>query len=423
MARSSLMAVAALALCGCVDQQPFPNATGVSTLEVTLRDPAPDKLGSPANPVVAAQATFDVTVKDANGDVVARDMDLDVFISFGGIKTGADTACGADASGTTPIEKLHVVKGKVTNHTVVLPSAYGSTSIWLDEPISHATGASPTIYFRNPFIDEVQTPPDLTASNATFCSPFNNKFITVDHARAGGQLIVTSVYSNAFVISDTGATTFNNVYLYAFGKPPPYIVPGKVVTQFSGNMSKFVGFTELNFPLFTVADDSVPLVPVPPPVDLAITDLANVPKMLGADSGVVRYTGIICDPSPPNPTNDANIQKTIDSWNKFNQFVVDDDGTCDSFTNMAVQLTAKQMGDFDPLKVVGQQITAVGMLQNHSGQNPVVDAQGNQVHCSATQSCPGATNVCIMGDCFKSAFNFWTVLPRTADDITVAPAP
>jgi hypothetical protein len=138
-------------------------------------------------------------------------------------------------------------------------------------------------------------------------------------------------------------------------------------------------------------------------------DLLDLPKLIALDAGVVTFTGKQCDPSPPNPTNDANIQKTIDSWNKFNQFVVDDDGTCDSFTNMAVQLTAKQMGDFDPLKVVGQQITAVGMLQNHSGQNPVVDAQGNQVHCSATQSCPGATNVCIMGDCFKSAFNFWTV--------------
>ncbi len=345
-----------------------------------------------------------------------------MFISFGGIKTGLDSACGADASGNKPLETIHVSKGTMSNHTVQLPSAYGSTSIWLDEPKSHATGASPTIYFRNPFIAEVQTPPDLTAPNATFCSPFNNKFIIIDHAQNGGQLVVSSVYSSAFVVTDTGASTFNSIYVFAFGKPPPYIVPGKVITQLSGNMSKFVGFTELNFPLFTVADRSVPLAPVPAPIVLAPGDLTNVGKLLGADAGLVSYTGTICDPSPPNPTHDANIQKTIDSWNKFNQFVVDNDGTCASFTNFAVELTAKQMGDFDPTKQVGNQITVVGMLQNHSGQNPVVDGNGNQVHCSQTQTCPSASNVCIMGDCFKTAYNFWDILPRTADDISVVAA-
>jgi hypothetical protein len=420
MTRCALLLVAVAA--GCVDHEPFPNATGVSSLELTLRDPKPSALGSPSKPVVATQATFDVTARDSRGQIVNKDLDVDVFISFGGIKTGIDSACGADASGNKPIETLHILKGQMQNHTVQLPSAYGSTSIWLDEPISHATGASPTIYFRNPFIAEVQTPPDPMAPNATFCSPFNNKFIVVDHAQNGGQLIVSSVYAAAFVVTDTGATSFNNIYVYAFGKPPPYIVPGKVVTQISGNYAKFVGFTELNFPLFRVADASVPLVPVPPPTDLTLPDLINVPKLLGADAGVVRYTGTICDPSPPNPTNDVNIQKTIDSWRKFNQFVIDNDGTCGSFTNFAVELTAKQMGDFDPTKNVGAQLTVVGMLQNHSGQNPVVDANGNQVHCSATQMCPTASNVCIMGDCFKTAYNFWDILPRTVDDLTVVPA-
>jgi hypothetical protein len=407
---------------GCVDQEPFANASGVSSLELTLLDPAPTALGSPAKPVVATQATFNVTVRDANGNRINKDVYVDVFISFGGIKTGTDSACGADASGNKPIETLHVLNGQMLNHTVQLPSAYGSTSIWLDEPVSHATGASPTIYFRNPFVDEVQQPPDLTAPNATFCSPFNNKFIIIDHARNGGQLIVTSVYSDAFVVTDTGATQFSSIFVYAFGKPPPYIVPGKVVTQISGNYSKFVGFTELNFPLFNVANDAVPLVPVPPPTDLTLPDLTNVARLLGADAGIVRYTGTICNPAPPNPSHDPNIQKTIDSWNKYNQFVIDNDGTCDSFTNFAVELTAKQMGDFDPTKNVNAQLTVVGMLQNHSGQNPAVDANGNQAHCSATQSCPSASNVCIMGDCFKTAYNFWDILPRTADDLTVVPA-
>jgi hypothetical protein len=163
----------------------------------------------------------------------------------------------------------------------------------------------------------------------------------------------------------------------------------------------------------------VPLATVPPPIALTLADLSNVPKLLGADASTVTYTGTICDPNPPNPTHDTNIQKTIDSWNKYNQFVIDNNpaAPCDSFSNFAIEMTDKVMGNFDPTKAVGKTLTVVGMLQNHSGQNPVVDANGNIVSCSAQLACPGATNVCIMGECYKSAYNFWTILPRTPDDL------
>ena len=409
--------VALVGSMSCVEHTPLVTGT-VDTLDVQLMEPAADQLGSPQAPVSVQQALFNIVARDKAGKVVPTDLEADIFISFGGIKTGADSACGADASGNNPIEKVTLKGGMLMGHVTPLPSAYGATSIWVEEPTSHATGASPTIYFRNPLIGEVQTPPDLKAQNATFCSPFNNKFVVIDKPSPGGQLVVTSVFSGAFVVTDTGASTFNNIYLYAFGKPPPYIQPGKVITTFSGNYSKFVGFTELNFPLFTAADASVPLATVPPPVDLAFTDLGNIGKMLGADAGTVRYTGTICNPLPPNPNKDPNIQKTIDSWNKFNQFVLDADSTCGSFTNMAVELSAKVMGTFDPLQNVGKTMTVVGMLQNHSGQNPVVDGNGNTVSCT-TQS-PCAKGVCIMGECFKNAYNFWDILPRTADDISIS---
>ena len=78
--------------------------------------------------------------------------------------------------GPGPIERVTLKSGMLTNHSVMLPLAYGSTSIWIEEPSSGAGGASPTIYFRNAFISEAQTPPDPMAANATFCSPFNGKF-------------------------------------------------------------------------------------------------------------------------------------------------------------------------------------------------------------------------------------------------------
>jgi hypothetical protein len=193
-----------------------------------------------------------------------------------------------------------------------------------------------------------------------------------------------------------------------------------VLKSFSGNYSKFVGFTELNLPLFD-ADLEAPLAALPPPVELTGADIGNVDKMLGADAGVIKFTGTICNPLPDNPNHDSNTQKVIDSWNIYNQFVLDNDGSCQSFTNMAVQLPSKQLGGFDPLKHVNETATFTGMLQNHSGQNPVLDAvTGNTVACSDDNPCTKGS--CQQGICYKGAYNFWTLMPRKAEDvISVAP--
>ncbi len=419
----------ALLLSACVDVRPSPTEGVISSIEVTLLDPPPDKLGSPTAPVSVPSATFTAVAVDDNGKQVTSDLDVDVFISFGGVKTGGSSACGADATGGTPLTTVHLTHGAMAQPTtVMLGQAFGSTSLWFDERSSHATGASPTIYFRNPFIDEVQMPADPMAVNATFCSPFNNRFITVNNARPGGKLVVTSVFSGAFSVTDTGSTVgFNNIYLFAFGKPPSYIVPGAIISSFSGNYSKFVGFTELNFPLFNAAQDdqgnylAPDLTLVPAPIVLTHNDLGNQAKLLSASAGVVEFTGTICPMNPPNPTNDPNIQKVIDSWTKYNQFVVDGDGTCASFTNYAVELPEKVLGKFDPTMVVGQTLDVVGMLQNHSGQNQYTDANNNPISCNAQNPC--AKGTCISGDCYKNAYNFWTILPRVEADIkSVTPA-
>jgi hypothetical protein len=397
---------------GCTDQQASPTANLLTTLEVQLLDPPPNGLGSPMNPVNVAKATFNVIARDEQGNVIPKDVDVDIFISFGGVKTGANAQCGADESGNLPIETITLKAGMLMNHSVTLPLAFGSTSIWIDEPKSGATGASPTIYFRNAFLDEAQTPPDVMAPNATFCSPFNGKFLIFDHARGSGQLVVTSVFSNAFAVTDTGVApgTFNSMYLFAFGKPPPEIVEGRIITSFSGNYSKFVGFTELNFPLFSVADSTVPLATVPPPVVIAPGDITNIPKMLGASASVVTHTGTICDPQSA-----ANLA----GWQKYNQFVLDNNGMCDAFSNIAIELPSKVMGSFDPLKVVGATATITGMLRNNSGQNAYLDANGNEISCSATVPC--AKGSCITGTCYKNPFNFWTIDPRRQEDVVLAP--
>ena len=423
-ARALVAAASAAWLCGCVEKQPTGTENQVSSVVMTLRAPDPSQLGQPGNPILPpSSVTFDLTAVGDNGQPMGQDLDVDVYISFGGLKTGALTACGTDSPDKTPLERLHLPGGHVENHTLKIPPAYGATTLWIDEPVSHATGASPTFYFRNPFIADVQTPPDLTAANATFCSPFNGRFIVVDHPMgAAGKLVVSSVFGNAFSITDTtpgNFNSFNSMYIFSFGKPPLYIVPGKVVTKFSGNVSKFVGFTELNFPLFTV-DQNADIAQLPPPMVIQTGDIATPAKLLPATAGVVTFTGQECDPNPPNPNHDPNIQKTDDSWLKYNQFVIDGNGTCDGFTNYAVELPSKTLGGFDPLKNVSKKLTVVGMLRNNSGQNAYADANGNPITCSPTNAC--AQGTCGPdGICKKAAYNFWTIVPRTPDDVTILP--
>jgi hypothetical protein len=406
-----------LSLCGCVTHNPSPTAGKVNSLRLDLAPGTP--LGSHDNPVTINTVSFDVTALDENGNVFAQDMDIDVYVSFGGVKTGTTGTCGQSAITGQPLDNVHLTAGVMLGKTLNLPKAFGPTSIWLEHPPSHAVGASPTIYFDNPLIAEVQTPPDPMAQNATFCSQFNNRFIIIDHAAGGGQLVVTSVYSGAFAVTDTldaanltPAGSFNSIYVYSFGKPPSYIVPGRVLKSFSGNYSKFVGFTELNFPLFD-ADFNAPLV-VPSElaklvVDLTGNDLTNQPKLLGAAASPVRFTGYICNPVDPS---------NVSNWNKFNQLILDASlvaPTCDSFNNFSVQLPGKTLGAFNPVTAWGQKMTVIGMLQNHSGQNAYTDGSGNEISCSVTQPCQQGT--CIQGTCYKNAFNFWTILPRTPDDI------
>src|SRR5438270_12284268 len=105
--RYTLVAVLAplvVALGGCVQQKASPTAHLLTTLDVQLIDPPPSGLGSPMNPVNVNKATFNVIARDEEGKVITDDVDVDVFISFGGVKTGANSACGPAESGTQPIQ-------------------------------------------------------------------------------------------------------------------------------------------------------------------------------------------------------------------------------------------------------------------------------------------------------------------------------
>jgi hypothetical protein len=242
--------------------------------------------------------------------------------------------------------------------------------------------------------------------------------VIVDKATGSGKLVVSSVFGNAFAVTDTGASKFNSIYIFSFGKPPPEIVAGRVISQFSGNISTFLGFAEVNFPLFAATNE---LVAEPAVIDLSSPAQPDYLKnrdnvgLLAYSASPVQVTGKLCDPDPPNPTNNSDLQRTKDNWRKFNQFVLDHDTTCSSLSNFGVELPSKIVGNFNPLDHRGETITVRGMLRNNSGQNPVTDASGVTITCSDTTPC--ATGTCVEGECRKGAFNFWTIQARSTADV------
>jgi hypothetical protein len=397
----------ALVLAGCVEERQSPTTGQVSSIILTLRQPT--DVGSPTAPVLGQSATFDLRAVDELGRTIPHDVMVSLYLSFGGVKTGAQGACGSDGD-AVPVEQITLPAGELQNHQVNFPQAFGAATLWIDEPLSGATGASPTIYYRNPFVADIQTPPDLNAVNASFCSSFSGKFIIVDRpAMPTGQLVVSSVFGNAFAVTDTsyGAyDKFNSIYVFSFGKPPGYIREGKVLNSFSGNVSKFLGFTELNFPLFDASDDTTPLATLPPPAVLTHADMMNLPRLIALDAGVVSYTAKQCD-----------VNGDISQWNKFNQVVLDGDGSCSALTNFATELPSKVFGSYDPTTTANKMVTVVGMLRNNSGQNPVLDVNNMPISCDAANPCNKGS--CVDGKCMKGAFNFWVIDPRTPADVVV----
>ena len=382
-----------------------------------LIDPPPTGLGSPQNPVNVAKATFNVIARDEQGNVIPNDVNVDVFISFGGVKTGANSACGADESR----QRAHRDADAQGRHA--------------DEPLGDAaagvrpdarSGSTSRCSRRDRRVADDLLPQRLHhrgadaarfhRANATFCSPFNGKFLIFDHATGSGQLVVTSVFGNAFAVTDTG------VHAWPVQQHLPVRVRqaarrtssrGKrASTRSRGNCSKFVGFTELNFPLFNVADETVPLATVPPPVVMSPATSPTLPKMLGASASVVTLHGrhLRSDVGAPNAAEHG--RSTTSSCSTTT-------ASATRSATIAIELPAEgarhvrsaeaRRRDGDHHRHAAQQL----------GAEPVPRRQ-RQRASPARRPCRAPRARCITGTCYKNPFNFWTINPRRQEDIVLA---
>ena len=127
--------------------------------------------------------------------------------------------------------------GKVMGEQVPLnmPAVFGRIAINLEDPQSQALSSTPPIYFPNPTIARLMKPLDLAAGNASFCSPYLARQVTVDTtATPQGKLIVSSLFQSGLAVSDTSSPDYGSMYIFTFSQPSSQIQIGTVLERMSG---------------------------------------------------------------------------------------------------------------------------------------------------------------------------------------------
>jgi hypothetical protein len=247
-----------LALAGCVDSRDA--ITGTQSLRIELVSPSPgsetDRLPSSENTIVV-----NVTAIGPDGEVdTSFDNPVRVYVNFLGTLTPYLDA--------PPLATIAMSGGTATNQSITLPPVFGPATLWFDdggasEP-TFASGASPTLWYRDPFVADIQTPLDEMALDALEKSPLEQKQITVDASRHGadGRLVVTSVFAQGYTVSDVQcgpggappctAGDYDHQMVFSFSAARDErgrtIEVGQVIDGFAGGVSEFNGLTEIGFP-------------------------------------------------------------------------------------------------------------------------------------------------------------------------------
>ena len=235
---------------------------GTQSLRVELVTPASGGSKAQRLPDTQRTITVNLTALDAAGEVdTSFSRPVQVYAQFLGTLTPKLTEA--------PLGTFTLQNGKATNQTVTLPFAFGPTTLWIDDGKSadptYATGTSPNLWYRDPFISDLQTPKSETAIDALSSIPLKSKQVSVTSSRYGarGRFVVTSVFSQGYTVSDvecadvTGtppctAQSYDHALVFSFSSPRGAdgapIVEGQTIEGFAGGVDEFNGLTEIGFP-------------------------------------------------------------------------------------------------------------------------------------------------------------------------------
>ncbi|MBJ96224.1 MAG: hypothetical protein CMP23_17320 [Rickettsiales bacterium] len=210
---------------------------------------------------------------------------------------------------TCPEGNLAILGGSGSAQ-VRVSRAYDQLRIWASdegngqETGSYASGSTQAIHTRLPTIAQVQT------SDSTVESPLQHSYVPFlgydpelpEEERR--QLIVTTVTNDGFYVTDTSDPpgSYNSMFVFSFSRPD-HLQAGDRLSKLSGIVSEFLGFTELQFPIWTV-ESSGNLIPEPSLLDPEIVCIGT--EMEAWESSVVRLDNLLTDVSRASDCIDYN---------------------------------------------------------------------------------------------------------------------
>lgn len=371
-----------LAAAGC--EETLDPITGTQSLRVELLSPADPGSSGDRLDDSERQVTMTVSALDENAEVDASfSGDVDIYVHYLGGLT--------PELGSEPLDTLRLDGGTSGEVTLELPPVFGPTFLWIehtrgDDP-TYATGTSPTLWYRDPFLVDVSRPEDEMALDALESSPLEEKQINVSGSRYGarGRMVVTGVYAQGYTLSDANCADadgtppcvtgdYDHVFVFSFNRPRGEdggaIAVGDVVERLTGAVGEFNGLTEVNFPQsFMAAGEGDPAM-VPEPFVLQPEWLTDTIMMERVEEALVAVDGV-------------EICPLDEDYDTYAQWKLKLGGTCEDGDVVNV-ITRGQVNDFDPTGYVGMVMPrVVGTLR------PV--------------------NI--------GSFNVWILYPRSMDDI------
>lgn len=351
-----------VALGACVDVQE--GIKGTQSLRVDLKTPTDP--GSRVNRLAdtVRNITFDITAIGPDGQPdTTYTNDVAVYAQYLGTLT--------PYLGEMPLAKVHVANGKAVNQMVTLPAVFGPTTLWVDDGAAtkptYATGVSPTLWFRDPYIADIQKPTDPTSVDALTVSPLQNKNILVDKSRYGanGRMVVTSVFAQGYTVADMScgpggappcvAMPYDFALIFSFSAPNDQnfdpIVEGQTISGFAGGVTEFNGLTEIGFPQSFVdmtKDFNPAREPQPVVLDPTWFSSAKIKFEENEAGPIAILNGKVCP-------LDAD-------YTKFMQWKLDPSGVADSATCASknlINLITTGAIQTDPATLVGKTIPRV----------------------------------------------------------------
>jgi hypothetical protein len=201
---------------------------------------------------------------------------------------------------------------------------------------SQAVGLTPTLFFENPRIGDVQG----FASE----SPLLGRTVTIDR----GDMVVTRVSVEGLYVTDVTETRgYNHLYAFNFNTPAGVRICDRL-TALQGIVGEFYGYTELGYPSWTRDRDQVrPILPasrdecpVPDPTELTAAIMDDARAMESLEAGLVQITdGVITDRFD---NCDLNGNGQID-WDTAEEVCRDE---CDAAADCTELLQYRQYGQF-----------------------------------------------------------------------------